>query len=239
MMPEAVRDLPFVRYAITINGAQVYDRQTDAAIVREEIPVGRAVEIMELLDGFDVIYDCYRNNWGWMSARLKEKAEAYATDEHYLKMVREFRNPVEDLKRHLLDTVSEGGVQKVMLFSRNDEPDAKELRAIEKAMAEKFPEIKITSSTWNDLEFNSPSAHKGSSLARFAEHLGLGLENCMSFGDGRNDLTMIEAAGIGVAMENAVEEVKAAADCITLSNDENGVAETIYGYFSGKIDLKK
>ena len=227
MMPEAVRDLPFVRYAITINGAQVYDRETDTAIVREEIPVGRAVEIMELLDGFDVIYDCYRNNWGWMSASLQDKAEAYATDEHYLKMVREFRNPVPDLKRHLLDTEPEGGVQKVMLFSRNDEPEAKEIRAIEKAMAERFPEIKITSSTWNDLEFNNPSAHKGSSLARLAEHLGFGLENCMSFGDGRNDLTMIEAAGIGVAMENAVEEVKAAADHITKSNDENGVAEAI------------
>lgn len=227
MMPEAVRDLPFVRYAITINGAQVYDRETDRAIVREEIPVGRAVEIMKLLDGFDVIYDCYRNNWGWMSASLQDKAEAYATDEHYLKMVREFRNPVPDLKRHLLDTEPEGGVQKVMLFSRNDEPEAKELRAIEKAMAERFPEIKITSSTWNDLEFNNPSAHKGSSLARLAEHLGFGLENCMSFGDGRNDLTMIEAAGIGVAMENAVEEVKAAADHITKSNDENGVAEAI------------
>jgi GMP synthase (glutamine-hydrolysing) len=37
MMPQAIRDLPFVRYAITINGAQVYDRKTDAAIVREEI----------------------------------------------------------------------------------------------------------------------------------------------------------------------------------------------------------
>jgi Cof subfamily protein (haloacid dehalogenase superfamily) len=142
-------------------------------------------------------------------------------------MVREFRNPVQDLKRHLLDTEPEGGIQKVMLFSRNDDPEAKELRAIEKAMAERFPEIKITSSTWNDLEFNNPSAHKGSSLARFAEHLGFGLENCMSFGDGRNDLTMIEAAGIGVAMENAVEEVKAAADYITKSNDEDGVAEAI------------
>jgi hydroxymethylpyrimidine pyrophosphatase-like HAD family hydrolase len=104
-------------------------------------------------------------------------------------------------------------------------------------MAERFPEIKITSSTWNDLEFNNPSAHKGSSLARFAEYLGFGLENCMSFGDGRNDLTMIEAAGIGVAMENAVEEVKAAADHITRSNDENGVAEAIYGYFNDKIDF--
>ena len=150
-------------------------------------------------------------------------------------MVREFRNPVQDLKRHLLDTEPEGGIQKVMLFSRNDDPEAKELRAVEKAMAERFPEIKITSSTWNDLEFNNPSAHKGSSLARFAEHLGFGIENCMSFGDGRNDLTMIEAAGIGVAMENAVEEVKAVADHITKSNDENGVAEAIYFFFEKNL----
>ena len=86
MMPEAVRDLPFVRYAITVNGAQVYDRERDEAIVREEIPLARAVEIMEMLDGFDVIYDCYRNNWGWMSAALQNKAQGYATDEHYLNL---------------------------------------------------------------------------------------------------------------------------------------------------------
>ena len=230
MMPEAVRELPFVRYAITVNGAQVYDRERDEAIVREEIPLARAVEIMEMLDGFDVIYDCYRNNWGWMSAALQNKAQGYATDEHYLKMVREFRRPVADLKRHLLDTAAEGDVQKVMLFSRNDDPEKKELQAVGKEMASRFPEIKVTSSTWNDLEFNNPSAHKGSSLARFAEHLGCGIENCMSLGDGLNDLTMIKAAGIGVAMENAVAEVKASADYITGTNDEDGVAKAIYKF---------
>ena len=51
MMPPAVRDLPFVRYAITINGAQVYDRATGTAIVREEMPLTAALAIMELLDG--------------------------------------------------------------------------------------------------------------------------------------------------------------------------------------------
>ena len=57
MMPEAVRELPFVRYAITINGAQVYDRREDRAIVRAEIPLEKAISIMEILDRHDVIYD--------------------------------------------------------------------------------------------------------------------------------------------------------------------------------------
>lgn len=230
MMPEAVRDLPFVRYAITINGAQVFDRETGEAIVRDEIPLSTAVKVMELLDAHDVIYDCYRGNWGWMTSALQERAEAYATNEHYLKMVREFRNPVADLKAHLRGSAGEGDVQKVMLFSRNDDPEAKELRAIEKAMAEKFPEIKVTSSAWNNLEFNIASAHKGNALEKFAAHLGSTLAECMAFGDGRNDLTMIEAAGVGVAMENAVEEVRRVADWITKSNDEDGVAEAIYRF---------
>ena len=49
----------------------------------------------------------------------------------------------------------------------------------------------------------------------------------MAFGDGLNDLTMIEAAGVGVAMSNAVDEVKRAAKVVTASNDEDGVAKTV------------
>ena len=77
MMPQAIRDLPFVRYAITINGAQVYDRETDTAIVREEIPLDMALDIIRLLDRYDVIYDCYRSNWGWMTGSLQAKAGSY------------------------------------------------------------------------------------------------------------------------------------------------------------------
>ena len=227
MMPPAVRDLPFVRYAITINGAQVYDRETDTALVRDEIPLEMALGIMEVLDRHDVVYDCYRSNWGWMTAALQAKAADYATNEHYLKMVREFRKPVPELKSHLRETVAEGDVQKIMMFSRLDDPDAKELKAIAREMTEKFPEIKVTASTWNNIELNIKTAHKGNALKRFAEHLGFTLDNCMAFGDGMNDLTMIEAAGTGVAMANAEPAVKAAAKIVTSSNDEDGVAAVL------------
>ena len=227
LMPEEIRALPFVRYAITINGAQVYDRETDAAIVREEIPIDRAIAVLELLDRYDVIYDCYRQNWGWMTASLQAKAEGYATDAHYLKMVRDFRKPVPELKAYLRETAEAGGVQKIMLFSPLEDRELRINAAIRADLAERFPEIKVTSSCWNNLELNLDSANKGQSLRRFAEHLGLTLQNCISFGDGLNDLSMIEAAGVGVAMANAVPEIKAAAQYVTSSNDEDGVAAAL------------
>ena len=230
MMPPAVRDLPFVRYAITINGAQVYDRETDTAIVKDEIPLDMALQVMELLDRYDVVYDCYRQNWGWMTAALQEKAADYATNEHYLKMVREFRKPVPELKQHLRETAADGDVQKIMLFATNSQVSglaSQVLDAIRHELAARFPEIKVTASTWNNIELNIKSAHKGNALKRFAEHLGFGLENCMAFGDGMNDFTMVEAAGLGIAMANAEPEVKRVAKYVTLSNDEDGVAKGI------------
>lgn len=229
MMPPAVRDLPFVRYAITINGAQVYDRATDETIVREEIPLDLALGIMETLDRYDVVYDCYRQSWGWMTAAQQAKAADYATDAHYLKMVREFRRPVPELKAHLRATAAEGDVQKIMLFATNRDREAAAdcLGRLAREVGVAFPSVKVTSSTWNNLEINIASAHKGRALQRFAEHLGLSLANCMAFGDGMNDFTMVEAAGCGVAMENAVPEVKRVAKLIAPANDADGVAAVL------------
>ena len=220
-MPESIRALPFVRYAITVNGAQVYDRATDAAIVREELPLEKALAVMRYLDGFDVIYDCYQDNWGRMTAAMQERAADYAPDAHYLKMIRELRKPYPDLKAHLEEEGRD--VQKIMLFAR----DLAVRAQIADGLKARFPELAVSSSTFNNLELNSANAHKGLALQRFAEHLGLGLENCMAFGDGANDLTMVRAAGIGVAMANACPEVLAAADYVTRSNDEDGVAAAL------------
>ena len=232
MMPPAIRDLPFVRYAITINGAQVYDREADTALVRDEIPLETALGVMEILDRHDVIYDCYRQNWGWMTAALQDKAADYATNEHYLKMVREFRKPVPELKAHLRATAADGDVQKIMLFARSEAKGLKSgsqevLERIRAELEARFPEIKVTSSTWNNIELNIKTAHKGNALRRFAEHLGFTLGNCMAFGDGMNDFTMVEAAGVGVAMANAEPEVKRVAKIVTTSNDEDGVAAVL------------
>ena len=96
----------------------------------------------------------------------------------------------------------------------------------------KIPGILVSSSIPNNLEINAEGADKGGALIRLAARLGIDREATMSFGDGENDLSMIRMAGIGVAMENGEESVKAAADYITKTNNEAGVAKAIC-HFTG------
>lgn len=77
------------------------------------------------------------------------------------------------------------------------------------------------------LEILDPKATKGESVKELAEYLNIKQEEVMAIGDNENDLSMIKYAGIGVAMGNAVESVKAIANKITLTNDEHGVAHAI------------
>lgn len=72
---------------------------------------------------------------------------------------------------------------------------------------------------------------KAASLAVLLEKLGMTREEMVAMGDGYNDLSMIEFAGMGVAMANAQEPVRKAADYVTLSNDEDGVAEAVEKLF--------
>jgi hydroxymethylpyrimidine pyrophosphatase-like HAD family hydrolase len=77
-----------------------------------------------------------------------------------------------------------------------------------------------------------PGIDKARSLAVLLEKLNLKKEEMVAIGDGYNDLSMIKFAGLGVAMANAQEPVKKAADYITLSNDEDGVAAVVERFFS-------
>ena len=72
---------------------------------------------------------------------------------------------------------------------------------------------------------------KAQSLSVLLDKLGLTRETMVAMGDGYNDLSMIKFAGMGVAMANAQEPVKQAADYITLSNDEDGVAMAVERLF--------
>ncbi|MBZ0305781.1 MAG: Cof-type HAD-IIB family hydrolase [Anaerolineae bacterium] len=77
------------------------------------------------------------------------------------------------------------------------------------------------------LEFVPAGASKGAALARLIEELNIPRESVLALGDAENDIEMLQVAGIGVAMGNAMPHVKEIADYITLSNDEDGVAEAI------------
>lgn len=77
------------------------------------------------------------------------------------------------------------------------------------------------------LEFMCEGVSKGEGLKKVCEYCGVDISEAIAAGDELNDMSMIEAAGLGVAMGNAHNAIKAAANHITLTNDENGLAATI------------
>ena len=91
----------------------------------------------------------------------------------------------------------------------------------------KRDDVAISSSIGLNLEINALGATKGEGILRLAKHLGIDPEATMGFGDGENDLSMMQKAGLGVAMANGEEIVKQAADHVTAHNDEDGVALAI------------
>ena len=73
----------------------------------------------------------------------------------------------------------------------------------------------------------APEVSKGNALIALVEHLGIGLDDVMAIGDGHNDVSLLSTAGLGIAMGNALDELKEVADHITLDIDDNGVAVAI------------
>ena len=220
-MPQRIRELPFVRYVISINGAEVYDVARQKAVCGSEIPWQRAVAVMERLDELPVIYDCYQDGWGWMTQKFYDQAAQYAANIHSLDMIRNLRTPVPELKACLKERAR--GVQKIQIFFRDMEKRAEAL----KTLPEAFPDLVVTTSIVNNIEINSRDATKGNALKQLAAHLNIPIAQTMAFGDDRNDLSMLKAAGIGVAMGNAAEDVRRAADYVTDDCNHSGVAHAI------------
>ena len=81
------------------------------------------------------------------------------------------------------------------------------------------------------IEINNKGVSKGNAVKALAEKYGIKREEIICIGDNENDLSMIQYAGVGIAMDNAIDSVKEAANYITSSNDENGVAKALEKYF--------
>ncbi len=223
-MPKMIRELPFINYAITINGAEVKDLKSGEIVYRAEMPWQQAVDIMTLLDSLPVIYDCYMGSAGWMTESQKALVDGIVDSPHYRKMIHELRQNVPELKEFVRQQAQ--GVQKVQLFTRHEALRLELLHGLDK----RFDELSVSCSEAQNVEINNLHANKGEALMALADHLGIPRKATISFGDGLNDLSMLRDAGLGVAMANACPEAKACANVITASCDEDGVALAIEKY---------
>jgi len=220
-IPEELRTAGFARYFITANGAYVYDAKEDRAAVRAEISAERAVEFYEYADTLGILYDCYQDNWGYMTAPMLAEATKKIPDPGIRRLIVNLRTPVPELKAYLREKGT--GVQKLQLYFDDMELRARELRAL----PERFPDLRFSTSVPFNIEINAANATKGHALLSLCELLGIDPAESMALGDGTNDLSMIQKAGVGVAMANADPIVRESADYVTASCNEAGFAKAV------------
>ena len=223
-LPDELRNLPGVHYAILTNGAQVVDLAKNDSC---RIPVALAEKIMMMArtSSDEIMYDVYVGGIGYTMPEFYNDVYKYVSSEGLAELVRRTRDTVSDNIAYLKERGQDA--EKINMFFRD--MDARKRMREELS---KLPGILVSSSIPNNLEINAEGADKGGALLRLAARLGIARESTMGFGDGENDLSMIRMAGIGVAMENGHESVKEAADYITKTNNEAGVAKAIC-HFTG------
>lgn len=105
--------------------------------------------------------------------------------------------------------------------------EAHRLGQVAEAIRVAAPGLEVTSSGTDNLEVMAPGISKGAGLALLGARLRIPAEAMLAFGDSENDLEMLSYAGTGVAMGNAPNHVRAGADRVAPSCDEDGVAQTI------------
>ena len=101
--------------------------------------------------------------------------------------------------------------------------DPAQIRALQRAVGQHFPQLTAMRSKANYLEILPPKSTKGGAAQILLKHYGLSADQAVAFGDSDVDVDMLEYCGLGVAMGNAPRQVKEAADYVTASNDEEGV----------------
>jgi Cof subfamily protein (haloacid dehalogenase superfamily) len=203
---------------VCYQGAVVADPVTGRFLLHEPIPLELAREAIASVEeeGFPV--NCYVDDELYV-ARATPESDRYASFQHI---------PVHEVD-DLLAWLEQPPTKLVAI----GDPEA--LDGLEQRMKERFAgRLYVAKSLPYFLEFASPAVNKASGFAFVAEHLGFGPAGTIAFGDGENDVELLEWAGYAVAVANAHERVLAVADFVCRPVQEEGVAEVIDAFLHSR-----
>lgn len=206
-------------YTLAYNGARITNWKTKECIYSNTIPLSLPRRIYQ---------DACRYDLGVYALTPDESAILCGRriDEYIELESRICGIPIRTCNEDFPERVNHA-VNKCMITGHPDD-----LERIEPLIAEKYRhEANVFRSEGFFLEIIPKNVDKAYCLAKLLKILGLTREEMVCCGDGYNDQSMIQYAGLGVAMANARECVKDVADYITLSNDEDGVAHVIEKFF--------
>lgn len=216
--------LPFIDYLITSNGAVTYDLKNNCVVSALLMNRAQTLKIFEILNSYALPYEIYLEGKCYICEDCFKKNGNDCVPEHFMKVLRDRLNVVESLPELLGDRQ----IEKINVMSLTAE-QRRELE--EKILA--TGEIYITSSVYGNMEMNHVDANKGFALRSLTDYLHIGSDSVMCFGDGENDVEMLEYASYSFAMKNGCERAKKSANYIARKNSECGVAQAIEQYVTG------
>ena len=204
-------DLPLWAPQIIENGALVVDIQSGTVLHEKLIPADHILPTLDLLKSLG-LYRAYHTN------------DRVYVDKDTPRARNWYRPPVPPVVE-VEDVASLYPLKCIKVVGIGEESLLREKRGeLEHIFAGK---LYVTQSSFDILEFLHPEVSKANALKSITTDLGIAPAEIVAIGDNHNDIGMIRYAGLGVAMGNAHEEVKAAADHVTLSNSEEGVAVVV------------
>lgn len=208
----------FEGYLLSFNGARVANAKTNETIYEQTLTVEEAIQAYQRAKEFHLACMTYKNDMIYTED----------IDDEYVCV----EAKINDIGKKQVSSfvgILEDPIHKVLLTGKPDY-----VASIEEEFKKPFGnDLSIYRSAPFFLEVMAQNIDKAASLHRLATKLGIKQEEVIAFGDGYNDLSMIEYAGLGVAMDNAVDGVKERANMITKSNDEDGIAYALSQIYEG------
>ena len=206
-LPPELKEMEGIRYGIFSNGATIYDLKEEKVIYKNHFE-------MDLMESISLNGQSYANK------KEMQNIDYYELDSNTKAIVQGSRVLVDDLEMFVKEQSTT--VEKTTLLFKTMEERQRAADALSK-----IEDIQFSSSLPKNLEISKKGCNKGDGLFHLAKILNIQKEEIMSCGDADNDRELLESAGLAVVMENGLDSMKAIADYITVSNQENGVAKAM------------
>lgn len=201
-------------YLIAFNGGVIYDCGERRILYAKTLPIALALELIRLCDPLELHVQTY--NGDFVLVEPKNDDEALRS---YCQRLQIDRRVVSSFVAELREEPP-----KVLAIAPRERLE-RLYKVLEKEYAHR---VDFFYSSETLLEIVPTGVSKGSAVKWTCEMLGMPLFDAIAVGDEENDLSMIQAAGIGVAMANGIEKLKQAADYVTLrDNNHDGIAEIL------------
>ena len=225
MMPPQLLTQEGVRYYVTSHGARLYDRERGVSLYEDLIPAHQSAQLMRLLEGKGLYNEVAANGTIYFESSVTRPFDKSVVPEHHLWYIRDnCYTAVEKPSEHFLEHGV--AVEKMNIYAI---PQAMQQELYDALNATGF--IRHTRpGAGPNLEFSHHTLDKLKAVDVVLKELGVSYEETMAIGDSSSDLEIIRACGLGVAMGNAPDNIKAAADVVTGINTEDGLAQAFEKY---------